>query len=55
MVAESDVVAGSIELHFIWNSGYIKGEAQSGGKIIPNENKPTFATSFHAVPGSDFA
>ncbi len=50
MVAESDVMASSIELHFIWNSGYIEGEAQSGGKIIQNENRPTFA--FVLPPGT---
>jgi hypothetical protein len=43
MVGEVDVMASSIELHFVWNSGHIEGEAQSGGKIIPNENRPTFA------------
>jgi AraC family transcriptional regulator len=50
MVPESDVMASSIELHFIWNTGYIEGEAQSGGKIIPNENRPTFA--FVLPPGT---
>ena len=43
MVGEVDVMASSIELHFVWNSGHIEGEAQSGGKVIPNENRPTFA------------
>jgi AraC family transcriptional regulator len=43
MVREVDVMASSTELHFIWNSGYIVGEAQSGGKVISNENRPTFA------------
>jgi AraC family transcriptional regulator len=43
MVGEVDVLASSIELHFIWNPGYIEGEAQSGGKVIPNKNRPTFA------------
>jgi AraC family transcriptional regulator len=50
MVPESDVMASSIELHFIWNTGHIEGEAQSGGKIIPNENRPTFA--FVLPPGT---
>jgi AraC family transcriptional regulator len=43
MVGEVDVMASSIELHFLWNSGYIEGEARSGGKVISNENRPTFA------------
>jgi AraC family transcriptional regulator len=43
MVGEVDVMASSTILYFIWNSGYIEGEAQSGGKVIPNENRPTFA------------
>src|SRR5258707_13529416 len=43
MVPESDVMAGSIALHFIWNTGYIEGEAQSGGEIIPNETRPPLA------------
>src|SRR5258707_5122386 len=50
MVPESDVMASSIELHFIWNTGYIEGEAQSGGKMIPNENRPTLA--FVLSPGT---
>jgi AraC family transcriptional regulator len=50
MVGEVDVMASSIELHFIWNSGYIDGEAQSGGKVITNENRPTFA--FVLPPGT---
>jgi AraC family transcriptional regulator len=43
MIGEVDVMASSIELHFVWNFGYIEGEAQSSGKVIPNENRPTFA------------
>jgi AraC family transcriptional regulator len=43
MIGEVDVMASSIELHFVWNLGYIEGEAQSGGKVIPNENRPRFA------------
>ena len=43
MIGEVDVMASSIELHFVWNFGYIDGEAQSSGKVIPNENRPTFA------------
>jgi AraC family transcriptional regulator len=43
MIGEVDVMASSIELHFVWNFGHIEGEAQSGGKVIPNENRPTFA------------
>ena len=43
MVGEVDVMASTIELHFVWNSGHIEGEAQPGGKVIPNENRPTFA------------
>jgi hypothetical protein len=50
MVGEVDVMTSSIELHFIWNSGYIDGEAQSGGKVITNENRPTFA--FVLPPGT---
>jgi len=42
MAGEVDVMASSIELHFVWNSGYLEGEAQSGGKVIPNENRPAF-------------
>jgi AraC family transcriptional regulator len=43
MVGEVEVMASLIELHFIWNSGYIDGEARSGGKIITNKNRPSFA------------
>jgi AraC family transcriptional regulator len=43
MVGEVEVLARLIELHFIWNSGYIEGEARSGGKIITNKNRPSFA------------
>jgi AraC family transcriptional regulator len=43
MVGEVEVMASLIELHFIWNSGYIEGEARSGGKIITNKNRPSFA------------
>jgi AraC family transcriptional regulator len=43
MNGEVDVMASSIELHFVWNSGHIEGEARSGGRVIPNENRPTFA------------
>ena len=43
MVGEVEVIASLIELHFIWNSGYIEGEARSGGKIITNNNRPSFA------------
>jgi AraC family transcriptional regulator len=50
MLGEVDVIASSIELHFIWTSGYIEGEAQSGGKVIPNENRPVFA--FVLPPGT---
>jgi len=42
MIGEVDVMASSIELHFVWNFGCIEGEAQSSGKVIPNENRPTF-------------
>jgi AraC family transcriptional regulator len=50
MVGEVDVTANSIELHFIWTSGYIKKEVQSNGKVIPNENRPAFA--FVLPPGT---
>ncbi len=43
MVGEVEVMASSITLDFIWNSGYMEAEAQSGGKVISNENRPTFA------------
>jgi AraC family transcriptional regulator len=43
MVGEVDVMITSTILYFIWNSGYIEAEAQSGGKVIPNQNRPTFA------------
>src|SRR5882757_5870878 len=43
MVGEVDVTAGSIEMHFIWTSGCIEGEAQSGGNVISNENRPALA------------
>ncbi len=43
VAGEVDVMASSLELHFVWNSGYIEGEAQSGGKVISNENKSRFA------------
>jgi AraC family transcriptional regulator len=43
MVGEVEVMASLIELHFIWNSGYIEGEARSGGKIITNKNRPSLA------------
>ena len=43
MVGEVEVMANSITLDFIWNSGYMEAEAQSGGKVISNENRPTFA------------
>src|SRR5260370_26712825 len=43
MVGGGDGMASSIEMPFVWNSGHIEGEAQSGGKVIPNENRPTFA------------
>jgi AraC family transcriptional regulator len=46
MFGEVEVLASLIELHFIWNSGYIEGEARSGGKIITKRvcnNRPTFA------------
>src|SRR5260370_27145946 len=43
MVGEVDGRASSIELHFVGNSGHIEGESQSGGKVIPNETRPTFA------------
>jgi AraC family transcriptional regulator len=43
MVGEVEVMASSITLDFIWNSGHMKAEAQSGGRLISNENRPTFA------------
>src|SRR5258708_17552874 len=43
MVGEVDVMVSSTVLYFIWNSGYIEGEAQSAGKVIRNGNRPTFA------------
>ena len=43
MSGEVDVMASSIELHFVWNFGHLEGEARSSGKVIPNENRPTFA------------
>ena len=43
MVGEVEVMASSITLDFIWNSGYMEAEAQSGGRVISNENRPTFA------------
>jgi AraC family transcriptional regulator len=42
MVGEVDVMITSTILYFIWNSGYIEAEAQSGGKVISNQNRPTF-------------
>ena len=39
MVGEVDVTASSIEMHFIWTSSCVEGEAQSGGNVIPNENR----------------
>lgn len=50
MVGEVDVTAGSIEMHFIWTSSCIEGEAQSGGNVIPNENRP--AVAFVLPPGT---
>jgi len=38
-----EVMASAIELLFIWNPGYIKGEAQSGRKIRYSENEPSYA------------
>ena len=43
MVGEVEVMASSITLDFIWNSGYMEAEAQSGGRVISNENRPAFA------------
>jgi AraC family transcriptional regulator len=44
LVGEVEVMARLIELHFIWNSGYIDAEARSGGKIIiTNKNRPSLA------------
>jgi AraC family transcriptional regulator len=43
MVGEVEVMASSITVDFIWNSGYMEAEAQSGGRVISNENRPTFA------------
>jgi AraC family transcriptional regulator len=43
VVGEMEVVASAIELLFIWNPGYIKGEAQSGRKIRYSENEPNYA------------
>jgi AraC family transcriptional regulator len=43
VVGEMDVMASSIELLFIWNPGFIKGEAQSGRKIRYSENQPSYA------------
>jgi AraC family transcriptional regulator len=41
MVGEVDVIRTSTVLYFTW--GGIKAEAQSGGKVIPIENRSTFA------------
>src|SRR5882672_5400394 len=41
MVGEVDVMITSTILYFIW--GHIEAEAQSGGKVIPIKNTPTFA------------
>jgi AraC family transcriptional regulator len=38
-------MAGSIELHFTWNSGYIEWEAQSGGKVIVQRKQARAAMS----------
>jgi AraC family transcriptional regulator len=43
MVGEVDVMITSTILYFIWNSGYIEAEAQSGRKVIAIEDRPTFA------------
>jgi hypothetical protein len=43
MVGEVEVMPSSISLDFIWNSGRMAAEAQSGGRVISNENRPTFA------------
>src|SRR5260370_35577880 len=50
MVGEVDVMVSSTVLYFIWNSGYIEGEAQSAVKVIRNGNRPTFATALPPGP-----
>jgi AraC family transcriptional regulator len=43
MVGQVDVMASSVTLDFIWNSGHMAAEARSGGRVISNDNRPTFA------------
>src|ERR1700684_1505800 len=50
MGGKVDVTGSSIELHFMWTSGYIEKELQSKCKVIPSENRPAFA--FVLPPGT---
>jgi len=48
MVGEAHVAVSQVELHFIWNSGYMDAEAHSGGRVI--RRCDNWSASAHVLP-----